>query len=111
MVKQVSRSGLVDWLVQRCTAVIIGAYVVFLLLYLLCQPQITFNQWHSLFSSFWMRLATIVATVSIFWHAWIGLWTVFTDYIKVPLLRRALEIIVILLLLSYLVWVLKTLWH
>lgn len=111
MVRQASRSGLMDWLVQRCTAVIIGAYVIFLMSYLLLYQDVTFKVWHGLFANLWMRLATVLVVASILWHAWIGLWTVFTDYVKPVALRRVLEIAVILLLLGYLVWVLETLWR
>lgn len=111
MVKQIARSGLVDWFVQRCTAVIIGIYVVFLVAYLASHSVINYALWSDLFDNLWMRFATVLVTVSILWHAWIGLWTVFTDYVKNIVVRRLLEILVILLLLTYLVWVLETLWR
>lgn len=111
MVKQVSRSGLFDWIIQRCTAVIIGVYTIFLISYLLSHNGLTFEMWSSLFSGTWMRVATIIVLISILWHAWIGLWTVFTDYIKNKGVRLLLEVLVVLLLLAYFIWVLEILWR
>ncbi len=111
VVKQVSRSGLVDWIVQRCTAVIIGVYVIFLISYWLGHSAVDYATWKGLLTNSWMRLATMLVLLSVLWHAWIGLWTVFTDYVKVTAWRRLLEILVILLLMTYLVWTLETLWR
>jgi succinate dehydrogenase / fumarate reductase membrane anchor subunit len=108
--KQVSRSGLTDWLAQRCTALIIGIYAIFLMGYLLSHASLSYETWGALFASIWMKLATILVLLSILWHAWIGLWTVFTDYIKNKTVRLLLEVAVILLLLVYLIWVLEILW-
>ncbi len=111
MVSRADRRGLVDWLAQRFTAVIIGAYAVFILLYLLCHYNLSFTDWDSLFRNGFMRIATIIVMLSILWHAWIGLWTVFTDYVKNKPVRLFLETVVILLLLSYFIWVLEILWR
>ncbi|OGO90182.1 MAG: succinate dehydrogenase, hydrophobic membrane anchor protein [Coxiella sp. RIFCSPHIGHO2_12_FULL_42_15] len=111
MVRQINRSGLLDWVVQRCTAVIVGVYAIFLMLYLFAHPALSYDAWTSLFSDVWMRMATVTVLVSVLWHAWIGLWTVFTDYIKVKPVRLLIEMIVILLLLAYFIWVLEILWR
>lgn len=111
MVGQFNRSGLYDWIVQRCTAVIIAVYAIFLMIYLLDHPGISYDTWKLLYSNVWMRVSTVIVLVSILWHAWIGLWTVFTDYVKVKPLRLLLEVLVILLLLAYFIWVLEILWH
>lgn len=111
MVDSVNRDGLFDWLVQRCTAIVIGLYTVFLILYFLIHPLVVYADWQTLFLNGWMRIATVIVLVSVLWHAWIGLWTVFTDYIKIKLLRLLLELLVLLLLLAYFVWLLEILWR
>jgi succinate dehydrogenase / fumarate reductase membrane anchor subunit len=110
MVMLASRKGLVDWFVQRVTAILIGAYAIFLILYLLLHPRLDYAAWRGLYSGSWMRIITIIILVSILWHAWIGMWTVFTDYVKIKPIRLLLEVIVILLFLAYLIWMLEILW-
>ena len=84
MVKTANQSGLRDWLAQRFTALLIGAYTLFIVLYWLLSPNTNYHQWHNLFGSVWIKLFTFIVFISILWHAWIGLWTVLTDYVKNP---------------------------
>jgi succinate dehydrogenase / fumarate reductase membrane anchor subunit len=110
MVAKKNTRGFSDWLVQRVTALLIGAYACFMVIYLLNNQPMYFAQWHTLFSSAWMRVATFIVVASILWHAWIGLWTVFTDYIKSKSMRLLLEVIVCLLLVGYFAWMIDILW-
>jgi len=57
-----------------------------------------------------MKMATLVILIAVLWHAWIGLWTVFTDYVKNGLVRLFLETVVFVALLGYLVWCVDALW-
>ncbi len=107
MVKQ---RGYKDWLIQRFSAVFIGIYVLMLLGYVLSQPSITYPLWHSLFQNVAVRIFTLLTLLAIVWHAWIGLWTVLTDYVKPKVLRFVCEVIVAGLLISYLVWGFLSLW-
>lgn len=109
---KINRAGLLDWLIQRSSAVIVGAYTIFIIIYLLVhQPNLTYLTWHALYARVWVRIFTVITVISVLWHAWIGLWTVFTDYVKPKMVRILLEIIVALLLLSYLFWLLDILWR
>lgn len=104
MVVKASHSGLRDWLVQRISAVIIGLYGIFMAVYLFLHQPVYFAQWHALFDSVFVKIATLITLVAIMWHAWIGLWTVLTDYIKPAGLRLLLQSLVIILLLGYIIW-------
>lgn len=104
MVVKASHSGLRDWLVQRISAVIIGLYVIFIAVYLFLNQPVYFAQWHKLFDNIIVKIATLITLVAIVWHAWIGLWTVLTDYIKYLGLRLVLQSLVIILLLGYVIW-------
>lgn len=110
MVMERSKAGYRDWLAQRVTAVLIGAYTIFLLVYFLNNPSVSYQEWYGLFHHVVMKMATFVVLLSIMWHAWIGLWTVFTDYVKPKAVRLLLEIIVGVLLIAYLGWILEILW-
>ena len=105
-----SRRGYKDWLVQRVSAVLIGGYALFLVLFLLRTPDISYTEWATLFAQAWMRVLTILVVVAVCWHAWIGLWTVFTDYVKCGVLRMFLQVGLFLLLMAYLVWCIGAFW-
>jgi succinate dehydrogenase / fumarate reductase membrane anchor subunit len=111
------RSGLYDWLIQRVTAVALAAYVIFITAYLFLNPELTFEQWHALFGQLWMRVFSLVALFSFISHAWIGLWSVLTDYLterllggKATVLRIFAQMILGGVSVTYLVWGIEILW-
>ena len=111
------RSGLSDWLMQRVTAVILAAYTVFLVVYLVCNPDLTYSQWAGLHQNLLMRMFSLAAVISVAIHAWIGLWAVLTDYIterlmgpKATALRVVLQVGMITVTLAYVVWAIDILW-
>lgn len=105
-----SNNGVRDWLVQRVTAVILALYAIFLLgFFIVCGP-VTFDAWHLLFSNVAMKVFTFLALLSVLGHAWVGIWTVLTDYIKCSCLRITLEIIVIIALIVYVLWGFQIVW-
>jgi len=110
MVAQVNRRGLTEWIAQRVTAILIGIYTLFLVIYFLAHHPLSYTVFHNLFSNLAMKIVTIIVLLSILWHAWIGLWTVFTDYVKNRAVRLLLEILVILLLIVYVAWTAEILW-
>lgn len=104
-------TGLQDWLMQRLTALVIAAYTVFLLAYILCTREpIDFGQWQGLFARTEMKIATILTLVAVAWHAWIGVWTVSTDYIKCRCLRLPFQWAVIAALALYIIWGVMIVW-
>lgn len=120
MVTQVTnfgRSGLSDWLIQRASAVVLAAYTVFIVAYLLLNPELTYEQWRGLFGELWMRIFTLLTLVSVVAHAWIGLWTVLTDYLTermmgawATLLRLSAQTLLALAVATYLVWGVEIIW-
>lgn len=105
-----SKSGLRDWVIQRVTAVIIAAYFIFIGAYIVFCANTDFPLWHTLFAHPVMKIFSLLALISVLYHAWIGLWIVFTDYVKCAFLRLALQVAVIILLFSYVVWGITILW-
>lgn len=110
MVGQVDRRGLRDWIAQRITALIILAYTLVIMAYLFFCPALNYAAVTKIFNHLLMKMATVATVLAILWHAWIGLWTVLTDYVKPKLTRLFLETVIILLLLSYFVWVVEIFW-
>jgi succinate dehydrogenase / fumarate reductase membrane anchor subunit len=111
------RSGLSDWLLQRTTAIIMAAYVVFVTFYLLTNPDLQYDQWLALNSHICMKVLNVLTVLSIAIHAWIGLWAVLTDYVTVRLLgpkatplRIIFQLGMILITLVYVIWALDIVW-
>ncbi|USQ14357.1 MULTISPECIES: succinate dehydrogenase, hydrophobic membrane anchor protein [Legionella] len=109
-VTSLTGNGLKDWLVQRVTAVYFAAYVFFFFGFLLLHPGLSYEQWHSLFTNPVVQIATALALFALTLHAWIGIWTVTTDYMKCTVLRLSVQMLVLLWLLSQLIWGFLILW-
>ena len=92
-VTNLSRSGLYDWMAQRVSAVVLAAYVLFLLGYLICNPGLTFADWHGLFSQSWMCIFSLLTLVSLSVHAWVGMWTISTDYLTPMALGKSATVV------------------
>lgn len=104
------RSGLSDWLMQRVSAVILALYTVFIVAFLLFNPDLDYYAWSGLFNQTWMRIFSLLAFIALAAHAWIGLWTVTTDYFKSTRLRVGAQAVIILGIFVYLVWGIQILW-
>ena len=111
------RSGLYDWLIQRVGGVVMAAYVVFIVAYLATNPELTYEQWQTLFGQLWVRVFTFATLVSFIAHAWIGLWAVLTDYITVRLmgdkatvLRVIAQVVLGGVAVTYLIWGIEIIW-
>ena len=102
--------GLGDWLMQRITAVAVGLYVLLILGILLFTPGLDLAQWQAIFRSTAMRIATFVALVATFLHAWVGMRDIIMDYIRHTALRLTLEVLVIVALIAYTGWSIQILW-
>lgn len=109
-VLSVSHQGLRDWIIQRTSAIFMAIYFIGLISYLAFHPSLSFAEWHSLFSSPWMKIATMLLVLGLLYHAWIGMWTVFTDYIKSTVLRAIINFFVLLMLFACFFWGLLILW-
>ncbi|MCC5792008.1 MAG: succinate dehydrogenase, hydrophobic membrane anchor protein [Legionellaceae bacterium] len=103
-------NGLKDWLLQRVSAVILALYILYLGTFLIRHPDLSYEQWQALFHSRWFAIASVLAVLSLSLHAWIGIWTVTTDYIKQTALRIFIQMLVASWLLAQLIWVLLMIW-
>jgi succinate dehydrogenase / fumarate reductase membrane anchor subunit len=102
--------GLRDWLAQRITAVVMAVYILALAgILLVCPPQ-HYGDWRALFENQFMRVATFVFFISLFWHAWVGVRNIFMDYVKPTAVRLGLEMLAILVLVAYAGWATQILW-
>ncbi len=113
-----TRSGLSDWLVQRVSAVILAAYTLCVTGFLLLNPQLGYVEWVVYFGSPGMKLFTTVTVLATAAHAWIGMWTVATDYIRphyfgtwATTWRFLFEAACVVILFAYVAWGLLLVWR
>ena len=102
--------GVKDWVIQRATAIFLLAYFLILGWQLVTHQPLTFLAWHSLFHPLWFKILSIMAFLSVVMHAWIGLWTIFTDYLHPWGLRLVVMWVAALTLFAYFIWFLYILW-
>ena len=116
-VTSMSRNGVSDWIIQRVSAVVLAVYTLFLVGFVLLNPGLEYLAWATLFSSTWMQIFTLLALVSTCAHAWIGMWTIGSDYLQEHLIgphatgiRFLYQVGCILIIISYLLWGINILW-
>ncbi|MGE8499613.1 MAG: succinate dehydrogenase, hydrophobic membrane anchor protein [Pseudomonas sp.] len=112
-----SRSGLYDWMAQRVSAVVLAAYVLFLLGYVMLHPGMAYADWHGLFSNTAMRIFSLLALVALGVHAWVGMWTISTDYLTPMALgkwatavRFLFQAVCGIAMFAFFVWGVQILW-
>ncbi|GAB4222939.1 MAG: succinate dehydrogenase, hydrophobic membrane anchor protein [Gammaproteobacteria bacterium] len=105
-----SNNGVRNWVMQRASAIINAILAIFLIAYLICHPQLSYQQWHHLFTNPWMQILFVLALLSIVVHAWIGIWRVTTDYITCPMLRISSQLAIIIALWGCFIWGIKIVW-
>ncbi len=109
-ITSLTNNGLRDWLIQRVSALVLAVYTIFLLSFIIMHPNLDFATWQTLFAHPVMRIGSAVVLLNLILHAWIGLWTVSTDYLKSTVLRLSFQMFVALLLLASFIWGIDILW-
>lgn len=112
-----SRSGMSDWIVQRVSAVVLAVYLLVILGWLATHGDVSYDAWKGFMTCTAMRVFNLLALASVLSHAWVGLWTVLTDYItvrqlgeKATFLRFVAQIGMVLVSFVYLIWGLMIFW-
>ncbi len=106
----VNHQGLRDWLIQRISAVLIALSVLGLTYYFLRNPHFSFVEWRMLFAPIGMKVLTLLIVLALAFHAWVGVWTVVTDYVKPAGLRFLIHVCVLLTLAACFLWSLLIVW-
>ncbi|WP_092003117.1 succinate dehydrogenase, hydrophobic membrane anchor protein [Marinobacter pelagius] len=105
----IGRNGIQDWIIQRVTAYVLALYTLFLLGFFVT-TDVDYQSWSALFGQGWFKIFTLLALLSIAGHAWVGLWTVSTDYIKSAMQRFLFQTVCVLVIFVYVVWGIQILW-
>lgn len=110
-ITSLTNHGLRDWLIQRVTAIVMALYSLMLFAYFLKHPTLNYAQWQQFFSCEVVRIASFLCLLSLALHAWIGMWTISTDYLKPLWVRLSFQVTVFLALIAYLAWGIAILWR
>jgi len=110
-------NGVYDWLVQRLSAVVLLVWILFVCFFILTTDNLTSQTWQALFNRTWMRVFTMAGLLALCAHAWVGMWTISTDYFTAVMLGKAatvvrflFQLVCLLVLLTYFVWCAQILW-
>jgi succinate dehydrogenase / fumarate reductase membrane anchor subunit len=98
-----AHAGLIEWLIQRLTAVYMVLFVV-VLAFTIGDHAASFTAWTTWFAKPVVRWAWMLFYISALWHSWIGLRSIFLDYIKPFWLRLSLTLGTALLLFVLVMW-------
>lgn len=77
-----SRSGVADFLLQRVSAVVLTVYVGCIVWFVFTHSSLDYAQWLTFMRSPAMLVIGTSTLLSWGVHAWIGMWTVGTDYLN-----------------------------
>jgi len=112
-----SRNGVSDWIVQRVSAVVLAAYTLCVLGFVLMNPGLDYETWSGYFALTGMKVFTMLALLASAAHAWVGMWTIGSDYLQehtlgagATRLRFIYQIGSVLIILAYLIWGINILW-
>jgi succinate dehydrogenase / fumarate reductase membrane anchor subunit len=104
--------GLRDWLAQRVTAIVMALYTIILLVSFLSGSNFSYEGWAGLFAQQWFKIATFVAFMALFYHAWVGMREILMDYLAKSLAwRLALQVASILWLVGCAGWAAQIIWR
>ena len=108
--------GVMDFIIQRITAVIMAVYTLVLLIGILMMPAFTYEHWTALFNFYVgvLPVGQILATlafIALAWHAWIGVRDIWMDYVKPMAVRLVLQVLTILWLVGCAGYAAQILWR
>jgi succinate dehydrogenase / fumarate reductase, membrane anchor subunit len=103
--------GLRDWLAQRVTAVVMLLYTLILLVAFLAGRNFSYVGWAGLFAHEWMKIATLVTLVALFYHAWVGVRDIWMDYISSTAVRLVMHLLTIVWLVGCAAYAVEILWR
>lgn len=116
-VTSLTRSGLSDFVVQRVSAVILALYSLCVVGFFIATSDLTHAALVAYFGSTSMRLFSTLAVLALAAHAWIGMWTIGTDYLReahvgggATTLRLLYQAVCLLLIFIYVAWALRVFW-
>lgn len=104
------RNGVHDFILVRATAIVLTLYIIYMVGFFAISGDVTYDAWMGFFSSAFTKVFTLLALISTLIHTWIGMWQVFTDYVKSTALRLGLQLLTVVALLVYVIYGFVVVW-
>ena len=101
--------GLRPWIIQRISAVIIAAYILYFAFCVLFVNPLSADAWSPWLAQPFNNISMGLFLVAVLWHAWIGIRDVVLDYIYNVVVRMLVLTLVMAVLLGSGFWGIKTL--
>jgi len=99
-----AHAGLTEWFLQRVSSIYMAGFVVFVIVSLSITPVHDYLAWKAWFAAGPMRLAWALFFLSVLVHAWVGLRSVYMDYLHPLWLRFAVLLLTAIGLLALGLW-------
>jgi succinate dehydrogenase / fumarate reductase membrane anchor subunit len=96
--------GFGEWLLQRLTAIYLAGFTVWMTAALTLTPPTGFQDWKTWAAAGSVRLAIALALFSMLVHAWLGMRSVFLDYLKPLWLRIFMHLLMAVYLTTLAFW-------
>ena len=103
-------NGLKDWFWQRITAVFLGIYALSAVYFFAMHPNLDYPTWFELFHKSCVKVFSIAALLAFVVHAWIGVWTVSSDYLKCAYILLTAQLLLVSFLFALLLIGIAGLW-
>ncbi|NDH56138.1 MAG: succinate dehydrogenase, hydrophobic membrane anchor protein, partial [Burkholderiaceae bacterium] len=95
---------------QRVTAMVMVVFTLVLLVSYLISGNPSYDGWAGLFANQFMKVLTLLALLSVFYHAWIGVRDIWMDYVKPLGIRLSLQVLTVLWLIGCAAYAIQILW-
>ncbi len=102
-------SGIKAWVVQRVSAVYLGAFSLYVFAHFVAAPPSDYQTWSEWVAQPWVNLGWLLCVPMLLAHAWVGLRNILIDYVRPFPLRAALLTVGALTLLACGLWALRAL--
>lgn len=103
--------GLIDWLAQRVTGVVMALYTLVVMIALWQGAGATYAKWQALMAGGMMRFATFIFIISLCWHAWVGVRDIWMDYVQPAGIKLTLHVLTLLALIGCAGWAAQIIWR
>jgi succinate dehydrogenase / fumarate reductase membrane anchor subunit len=103
--------GLMDWLAQRVTGVVMAVYTIIIFAATLGGATASREAWHAFMANGFIRYITFLFIISLCYHAWVGVRDIWMDYLNSAAVRVILHVLTLLALVGYAGWAVQIIWR
>lgn len=96
--------GVAGFLIQRVSSIYLAIFTIYLIGYLILSPVTDYGAWTAYFSSGAVRLAWGIFIASLLAHVWLGLRSIYMDYVHATRLRFTVSLITAFILIALAFW-------